>query len=113
MAKIHHIRPKATARAKQRTKLGHYVLRLFTTGTTPRSTRAIQNLSEICEANLKGRYDLEVIDIYQQPGRATESDIIAAPTLIKEEPPPIRRMVGDLSDRPKVLLNLAIGGRAK
>jgi circadian clock protein KaiB len=89
------------------------VLRLFTTGTTPRSTRAIQNLSEICEANLKGRYDLEVIDIYQEPGRATESDIIAAPTLIKEEPLPIRRMVGDLSDRPKVLLNLAIGGRAK
>jgi circadian clock protein KaiB len=89
------------------------VLRLFTTGDTPRSTRAIQNLSEICEANLKGRYDLEVIDIYQEPGRATESDIIAAPTLIKDEPLPTRRMVGDLSDRPKVLLNLAIGGGAK
>ncbi len=113
MAKIHQIRPKSGARTNKRTKLGHYVLRLFTTGTTPRSTRAIQNLSEICEANLKGRYDLEVIDIYQEPGRATESDIIAAPTLIKQEPLPIRRMVGDLSDRPKVLLNLAIGGRGK
>jgi circadian clock protein KaiB len=113
MAKIHQLRSKPRARPNKRTKLGHYVLRLFTTGDTPRSTRAIQNLSEICEANLKGRYDLEVIDIYQEPGRATESDIIAAPTLIKDEPLPTRRMVGDLSDRPKVLLNLAIGGGAK
>jgi len=54
-----------------------------------------------------------VVDIYQEPGRATESDIIAAPTLIKEEPPPTKRMVGDLSDRPKVLLGLAIGGKSK
>lgn len=62
---------------------------------------------------MKGRYDLEVIDIYQEPGRATESDIIAAPTLIKEQPLPTRRMVGDLSDRPKVLFHLAIGGGSK
>jgi circadian clock protein KaiB len=109
MAKIHQLRAKP-ARAKKPAKDERYLLRLFTSGTTPRSTRAIQNLCEICETNLKGRYDLEVIDIYQEPGRATESDIIAAPTLIKEEPLPTRRMVGDLSDRPKVLLNLAIGG---
>src|SRR5271154_7638424 len=100
MAKIHQLRLKP-ARTKKPSRSERYLLRLFTSGTTPRSTRAIQNLSEICEANLKGRYDLEVIDIYQEAGRATESDIIAAPTLIKEEPLPVRRMVGDLSDRPK------------
>lgn len=88
-----------------------YRLRLFTVGTTPRSTLAVQNVHDICEKNLKGRYKLEVIDIYQQPGSATESNIIAAPTLIKEEPLPMRRIVGDLSDRPKVLRALAIGAR--
>jgi circadian clock protein KaiB len=89
------------------------MLRLFTSGSTPRSTRALQNLRDICETDLQGNYDLEVVDIYQEPGRATESDIIAAPTLIKEEPLPTKRMVGDLSDRPKVLLGLAIGGKSK
>jgi circadian clock protein KaiB len=113
MAKIHHLRPKPAARTRKPAKGRRYVLRLFTSGTTPRSARAIQNLCEICESNLKGQYDLEVIDIYQEPGRASQSDIIAAPTLIKEEPLPIRRMVGDLSDRPKVLFNLAIGGASK
>jgi circadian clock protein KaiB len=112
MARIHRLIPKAR-RKRTAADGAHYVLRLFTTGTTPRSTRALRNLSEICETNLKGRYDLEVIDIYQEPGRATESDIIAAPTLIKDEPPPSRRMVGDLSDRPKVLLNLALAGGSK
>jgi circadian clock protein KaiB len=85
----------------------------FTIGTTPRSTRALQNLRNICEALLKGRYQLEVIDIYQQPGRASEADIIAAPTLIKEEPQPACRMVGDLSDRNKVIMNLSIAGASK
>jgi circadian clock protein KaiB len=112
MAKIHQLKPKPR-RTKKPPQSERYRLRLFTSGSTPRSTRAIQNLSEICEANLKGRYDLEVIDIYQEPGRATESDIIAAPTLIKEEPLPVRRMIGDLSDRPKVLVNLAIAGITK
>jgi circadian clock protein KaiB len=89
------------------------MLRLFTSGTGPRSAAAVRNLREICETDLQGNYDLEVVDIYQQPGRATESDIIAAPTLIKEEPPPTKRMIGDLSDRPKVLLGLAIKDRSK
>ena len=98
-------------RAKtSKSKPARYMLRLFTTGTTPRSTSALRNLREICETDLKDSYDLEVIDIYQEPGRATESDIIAAPTLIKEEPLPMKRMIGDLSDRPKVLLSLAIAG---
>lgn len=111
MAKIHQFRPPA--RAKKTARAARYVLRLFTSGTTPRSARALRNLCEICEANLKGRYELEVIDIYQEPRSATESDIIAAPTLIKEQPLPSRRMVGDLSDRPKVLINLAIAGGSK
>jgi circadian clock protein KaiB len=109
VAKIHQLKPGARATTP---KSESYMLRLFTTGTSPRSTRALRNLHEICEDNLKGRYRLEVIDIYQEPGRASESDIIAAPTLIKDQPLPQRRMIGDLSDRPKVLLSLAIA-RAK
>lgn len=107
MAKIHQIGPRVRANASK-SKPAHYLLRLFTSGTTPRSTRALQNIREICETDLEGNYDLEVVDIYQEPGRATESDIIAAPTLIKEEPLPVKRLIGDLSDRPKVLAGLAI-----
>jgi circadian clock protein KaiB len=110
VAKIHHLKPGTRAKTSKRQS---YLLRLFTTGTSPRSTRALRNLHEICESNLKGRYHLEVIDIYQEPGRASESDIIAAPTLIKDKPLPERRMVGDLSDRPKVLFSLAIAGGSK
>jgi circadian clock protein KaiB len=113
MGNLHNLHPqRKSSRAPKRLK-SDFVLRLFTTGTTPRSTRALQNLRNICEAMLKGRYQLEVIDIYQQPGRASEADIIAAPTLIKEEPQPACRMVGDLSDRNKVILNLAIAGASK
>ena len=112
MAKIHQIGPRTRAKALK-SKPGRYMLRLFTSGTTPRSTTALRNLRDICETDLEGNYDLEVVDIYQEPGRATESDIIAAPTLIKEEPPPTKRMVGYLSDRPKVLLGLAIAGKSK
>ena len=112
MARIHQLKPGAR-RVSKTANAAHYVLRLFTTGTTPRSIRALRNLCEICETRLKGRYHLEVIDICQEPGRATESDIIAAPTLIKDQPLPSRRLVGDLSDRLKVLLNLAITGGSK
>jgi circadian clock protein KaiB len=83
-----------------------YLLRLYITGMTPRSTQAIENLKKICEEHLKGRYDLEVIDIYQQPTLAKDEQIIAAPTLIKKLPVPIRRLVGDLSDEERVLLGL-------
>jgi circadian clock protein KaiB len=86
-----------------------YVLRLFVTGTTTRSLRAIANMRRICEESLAGRYDLEVIDIYQQPEATRELQVIATPTLIKVLPKPLRRIIGDLSDREKVLagLNLA------
>jgi circadian clock protein KaiB len=83
-----------------------YVLRLYVTGQTPRSLRAIENIKSICEEHLAGRYDLEVIDIYQRPSLAAGERIIAAPTLVKTLPAPIRRFVGDLSDTEKVLFGL-------
>jgi circadian clock protein KaiB len=83
-----------------------YVLRLYVTGTTPKSLRAIANLKKICEEHLKGRYDLEVIDLYQHPVRAEGEDIIAVPTLVKQLPVPLRRLIGDMSDVERVLVGL-------
>jgi circadian clock protein KaiB len=84
----------------------HYVLRLYVTGMTARSRRAIENVREICEAHLHGRYELEVIDIYQQPVLAKGDQIIAAPTLIKRLPLPLRRIIGDMSTTERVLVGL-------
>jgi circadian clock protein KaiB len=83
-----------------------YVLRLYVTGMTPRSTRAVENVRNICERHLHGRYDLEVIDIYQQPTLAKGEQIVAAPTLIKKLPLPLRRVIGDMSSTERVLLGL-------
>ena len=83
-----------------------YVLRLYVTGITPRSTNAIANVKRICEEYLKGRYKLEVIDIYQQPQLARGEQIIATPTLIKKLPPPLRRLIGDMSDTEKFLVGI-------
>jgi len=83
-----------------------YTLRLYVAGMTPQSTRAIANIKQICEEHLKGRYDLEVIDIYQQPVLAAGEQIIAAPTLIKKLPLPLRRLIGDLSSTERVLVGL-------
>jgi circadian clock protein KaiB len=85
-----------------------YVLRLYVTGLTPRSARAVKNLQAICDECLAGRYDLEVIDIYQQPVLTKGEQIIAAPTLIKKLPLPMRRIIGDMSNRERVLLGLDI-----
>ena len=85
-----------------------HVLRLFVTGTTPRSTRAIENLRRVLEAELPGQYDLEVIDIYQNPEAARDHQIIAAPTLVKLFPEPVRRIIGDLSDIERVLRGLGV-----
>ncbi len=85
-----------------------YILRLFVAGINPKSRRAIENLMEILEENLKDQYELEIIDIYQQPIFAKEGQIVAAPTLIKELPPPLRRFVGDLSNKEKLLLGLEL-----
>ncbi len=83
-----------------------YVLRLYITGLTPRSTEAIQNVKKICEENLKGRYELEIVDIYQQPEFAKNEQIIAAPTLIKKLPLPLRKLIGDMSDKERILVGL-------
>jgi circadian clock protein KaiB len=83
-----------------------YVLRLYVTGMTSRSARAVTNLRTICDEYLEGRYDLEVIDIYQQPVLTKGEQIIAAPTLIKKLPLPMRRIIGDMSNRERVLLGL-------
>lgn len=85
-----------------------YVLRLYITGMTRRSMQAVANLKAVCEEYLIGRYDLEVIDIYQQPLLAKGDQIVATPTLIKKLPVPVRRMVGDLSQQERVLVGLDI-----
>jgi circadian clock protein KaiB len=92
--------------AAQTPESERYILRLYVTGMTPRSLRALKNLQTICDEYLKGRYDLEVIDIYQQPVLTKGEQIIAAPTLIKKLPLPMRRIIGDMSDRDRVLLGL-------
>jgi circadian clock protein KaiB len=93
-------------RAASASPADRYVLRLYVTGMTPRSARAVKNLQAICDEYLAGRYDLEVIDIYQQPVLTRGEQIIAAPTLIKKLPLPMRRIIGDMSNRDRVLLGL-------
>lgn len=87
-----------------------YRLKLFVTGASPNSLRAIANLNEVCETYLKGKYELEIIDVHQQPLVAEAEQIIALPMLIKSSPLPIRRLVGDLSDTDKLLKGLGIHG---
>ena len=88
-----------------------YELRLYVAGMTPRSTRAIANIKEICEEHLKGRYGLRVIDLYQQPALAAGDQIIALPTLIRKRPMPLRRLIGDLSNSERVLIGLDLKPR--
>jgi len=83
-----------------------YVLRLYVTGMTPKSINAVENIRKICEENLKGRYELEVIDIYQKPEYAKKEEIIAAPTLIKKLPLPLRKFIGDMSNKERILIGL-------
>src|SRR4051794_12502425 len=85
-----------------------YVLRLFVTGASSNSLRAISNLTEICETYIKGKYSLEIIDVYQQRSIAEIEQLIALPLLIKTQPLPKRRLIGDMSDTAKVLLGLGL-----
>jgi circadian clock protein KaiB len=89
-----------------------YVLRLYVAGVTPRSVQAIENVKNVCETHLHGRYKLQVIDIYQQPALAKGDQIIAVPTLIKKLPVPLRRLIGDLSDIERVLIGLDLRTRS-
>jgi circadian clock protein KaiB len=88
-----------------------YVLRLYVAGATPRSTQSIMNIKKICEEHLRGRYELEVIDIYQQPVLAKGEQIIAAPTLVKKLPPPLRRFIGSMTDVDRILVGLDLKPR--
>ena len=83
-----------------------YSLRLFVAGMSPKSIQAIENTKRICETYLAGRYQLEVIDVYQQPILAKDGQIVAAPTLVKELPPPLRKLVGSMSDTERVLVGM-------
>jgi circadian clock protein KaiB len=94
--------------SKGRAALSKYVLKLYVTGTSPRAELAIANLRRICEEDLRGEYALEIIDVLEQPDVAETDRILATPTLIKQLPPPLRRVIGDLSDKDKVLLGLEV-----
>jgi circadian clock protein KaiB len=97
--------------ALEKSEEGKYILRLYIAGLTPRSTRAIKNVKGLCETYLKGRFELEVIDIYQQPHLAKGEQIIAAPTLIKKLPLPLRKLIGDMSDQEKFLIGIDLRPR--
>ncbi len=85
---------------------GKYVLRLYVAGSTPQSGRAITNIKAICETYLKNRYQLTVVDLYEQQARAKDDQIVVAPTLVRQAPLPVRRMIGDLSQTARVLAAL-------
>ena len=85
-----------------------YLLRLYVTGLTPRSTRAIKFVRDVCEQHLAGQYELEIIDVYQTPSRLMQDQIVAIPTLVKCTPVPIRLLVGDMSNRERLLVGLGL-----
>jgi circadian clock protein KaiB len=104
---------KAFEDALQKSKNTQYILRLYVTGATPQSIKAITNLKKICEEHLKNRYTLEIIDIYQQPHLAEGDQIVAAPTLIKKLPSPLKKLSGDMSNTERVLLGLDLKSKSK
>ena len=91
--------------------LSNYVLTLYVTGNSPRTKIAIENLNRICTQELSGKYDLEIVDVLENPQRAEDERILATPTLNKQLPPLLRRVIGDLSDKDKVLLGLEVRPR--
>ncbi len=98
-------------RAARTPRAGRYVLRLYVTGMTTRGTRAIENVRAICDEHLDGRYELQIVDLYRQPALARDEQIIAVPTLVKQEPPPRRRVIGDMSHPDRVLAGLDLDPR--
>ena len=99
---------KTFAEAADELERPHFVLRLFVTGMTPRSTRAIEAVRTLCDSRLEGRFDLEIIDVYQQPQRIQDDQVFATPTLIKLQPAPLRRIIGDMTDRNRMCHGLGI-----
>jgi circadian clock protein KaiB len=111
MAKRSKDLPESLARAAKEQATEKYVLKLYVAGITPRSEAAIRSVTEICEKHLKGRYDLEIVDLYQQPTLAKGEQIIAAPTLIKKLPLPLRRLIGSMASEERVLVGLDLRSR--
>ncbi len=102
-------------RALEESKHRDYVLRLYVAGATPRSVRAISNIRRMCDAHLKGRYRLEVVDVYRQPELVKGQDLVAAPTLVKYLPEPLRKFIGDMVNTERILvgLDLRVSGDEK
>lgn len=92
---------KETPRSREK-----YRLRLFVAGATTRSMFAIQNVQQLCEAQLAGHYQLDIIDVYQEPAQARAEQIVATPTLVKQAPLPVRRFIGDLSNSARIMIGL-------
>ena len=113
MTKKVHDQVEVFEEALKDSKDKKYVLRLYVAGATPRSTQSIMNIKKICEEHLKGRYDLEVIDIYQQPVLAKGEQIIAAPTLVKKLPPPLRKFIGNMADVERILVGFDLKPKEK
>jgi circadian clock protein KaiB len=107
-----HVSQKLSAALEKAPATEKYLLRLYVSGVTERSRRSILNIIAVCKENLQGQYDLEVVDIHQKPSLAKDEQIVATPTLIKLLPLPLRRIVGDLSDRDGVLFGLDIKKKA-
>jgi len=105
-------KPEVSKARPRKADSGSYILRLYVAGRSPKSVAAITNIKQICEENLQGRYELEVIDLYQQPQLAQDEQIIAVPTLIRKLPPPLRRIIGDMSNTERVLVGLDIRSKA-
>lgn len=97
---------KQLEQAAQERQAQKYVFRLYVSGMTPRSTRAIENAKRLCQEHLEGRYELEVVDIFKHPEAARSGQVIAAPTLVRELPLPLRRFIGDLSNSEQILVGL-------
>ena len=105
------VQPKVT-RTRRKAASSLYILKLYVAGQSPKSVSAIANMKKLCEANLQGRYVLDVIDLYQQPQLAQGEQIIAVPTLIRKLPSPLRRIIGDMSNTERVLVGLDIRNEA-
>lgn len=103
-----HTLEAAFAAAADALENPRFVLRLFITGMTPRSTRAIKAVRAVCEERLKGHYALEIVDVYQQPGLIKDEQVFATPTLVKYEPAPLRKIIGDMSDRRRLTIGLGL-----
>ncbi len=101
-------KPAARKRANHKSKQERYILRLYVAGQTPRCMLAFANLKKICEEHLEGRYEIELVDLLENPRLAAGDQILAIPTLVRRLPPPVRKIIGDLSNTERVLVGLAV-----